>query len=160
MDNSSAPGIDVGGRRVRRRRRRPAPAKQATHEKPAKEKVLGGTPKDNPDDDNCTEAPSKPAPLTRPSEIEYTQEARANGIEGRLILRITVGADGIVTDVEVQGSVDAGARRGRGRGGQDVDASSRRCAAASRWPAASSRWRAASSSETDAAPRSLRRSRS
>ena len=69
--------------------------------------MLGGTAKGNPDEDNCTEAPSKPAPLTRPSEIEYTQDARANGIEGRLILRITVGADGSVTGVDVQGSVEA-----------------------------------------------------
>ena len=69
--------------------------------------MLGGNPKDNPEEDNCTEAPSKPSPLTRPSEIEYTQEARANGVEGRLILRITVGADGSVADVQVQGSVDA-----------------------------------------------------
>lgn len=106
MDNSSAPGIDVGPKGPVSPKAA-GPAKQATHEKPAKEKVLGGTQKGNPDDDNCTEAPSKPAPLTRPSEIEYTQDARANGIEGRLILRITVGADGSVTNVDVQGSVDA-----------------------------------------------------
>jgi protein TonB len=105
MDNSSAPGIDVGPPKGAKPKEQGGAAKQATHEKP-KEKVLGGTTKGNPEDDNCTEAPSKPSPLTRPSEIEYTQEARANGVEGRLILRITVGADGSVTDVQVQGSVD------------------------------------------------------
>lgn len=58
------------------------------------------------EEDNCTEAPSKPVPAQRPSEIEYTQEARANGIEGRLVLKITVGADGSVVSVEVLSSVD------------------------------------------------------
>lgn len=105
MDNSSAPGIDVGPKGPVAPKAN-GPSKQATHEK-AKEKVLGGSAKGNPEDDNCSEAPSKPSPLTRPSDIEYTQEARANGVEGRLILRIIVGADGSVVGVEVQGSVDA-----------------------------------------------------
>jgi TonB family protein len=45
-------------------------------------------------------------PVNRPSEIEYTQDARANNVEGRLVLRITVGADGAVADVVVEKSVD------------------------------------------------------
>ena len=106
MDNSNAPGIDVGPRGPVQPKQNGAASKQATHDKP-KEKVLGGSSKGNPEEDNCTEAPSKPSPLTRASDIEYTQEARANGVEGRLILRITVGADGAVMDVQVQGSVDA-----------------------------------------------------
>jgi protein TonB len=105
MDNSSAPGIDVGPPKGAKQTQT-GPAKQAvSHEKP-REKVLGGNPKDNPENDNCTEAPSKPVPQTRPSEIEYTQDARANGIEGRLVLKIVVGADGSVIDVQVQSSVD------------------------------------------------------
>lgn len=104
MDSSDAPGIAVGPKKGEAQKPSAA-SKQASHEKP-KEKVLGGSAKGNPEDDNCTEAPSKPQPLTRPSEIEYTQEARANGVEGRLILRIVVGADGAVADVQVQGSVD------------------------------------------------------
>ncbi|MCU1277589.1 MAG: uncharacterized protein JWM53_1135 [bacterium] len=106
MDNSNAPGIDIGPKGPTQPKQNGAASKQTTHEKP-KEKVLGGSSKQNPEEDNCTEAPSKPSPLTRPSDIEYTQEARSNGVEGRLILRITVGADGAVTDVQVQGSVDA-----------------------------------------------------
>jgi TonB family protein len=105
MDNSSAPGIDVGPKGPVQPKQNGAAAKQTTHDKP-KEKVLGGSSKQNPEEDNCTEAPSKPSPLTRPSDIEYTQEARSNGVEGRLILRITVGADGSVIDVQVQGAVD------------------------------------------------------
>lgn len=105
MSNDSGPGIDVGPKKGEAPKTS-APKHDASHEK-AKEKVLGGSAKGNPEDDNCTEAPSKPSPLTRPSEIEYTQDARANGIEGRLILRITVAADGSVADVQVQGSVDA-----------------------------------------------------
>lgn len=104
MSNDSGPGIDVGPKKGEAPKSQAA-RREAAHE--AKEKVLGGSVKGNPEDDNCTEAPSKPQPLTRPSEIEYTQEARSNGIEGRLILRIVVGADGAVADVQVQGSVDA-----------------------------------------------------
>lgn len=58
------------------------------------------------EDKPCSEAPTKPAPANRSREIEYTQDARANGIEGRLVLKIIVGADGSVTDVIVVNSVD------------------------------------------------------
>jgi protein TonB len=58
------------------------------------------------EEDTCTEAPSKPVVLTRSTDIEYTQDARANGIEGRLILKIVVGADGSVEKVDVVSSVD------------------------------------------------------
>jgi protein TonB len=108
MGNDDGPGISLGGK---------GPAKPAGPAQPGaggkqaggalkKDKVLA--PKDdNPEEDTCTEAPSKPAPLQKPSEIEYTQEARANGIEGRLVLRVTIGADGSVIKVEVVSSVDA-----------------------------------------------------
>ncbi len=105
MSNDTGPGIDVGPKKGEAQPKSTAPKPQTSKEKP-KEKVLGGTVKGNPEDDNCTEAPSKPVPQTRPSEIEYTQEARANGVEGRLILRILVAADGSVADVQVQSSVD------------------------------------------------------
>ncbi|HEY6035314.1 MAG TPA: TonB family protein, partial [Kofleriaceae bacterium] len=48
----------------------------------------------------CTEPPGKPEPATK-TEIEYTEEARAAGIEGRLVLEVTVDADGNVTAVKV-----------------------------------------------------------
>ena len=38
---------------------------------------------------------------------EYTDAARAAGIEGRLVVRIFVGADGSVAKVDVVTSVDA-----------------------------------------------------
>lgn len=102
-NEDSTPGIDVGGKG-------PATAKPAApsekREKQAQKKEKAISPKDNPEEDNCTEAPSKPQPLTRPSDIEYTQDARANGVEGRLVLRITIGADGTVADVQVQSAVD------------------------------------------------------
>ena len=104
MDNSSAPGIDLGGKGPSQPKAT-APQKRE-HEKPKEEKVLGAHAKGNPEDDNCTEEPSKPAPLTKPNDIEYTQEARANGIEGRLILRLTIAANGTVADVQVMSSVD------------------------------------------------------
>lgn len=52
----------------------------------------------------CAEEPSKPEPVFK-QEIEYTAAARAEGIEGRLKLRFTVGADGAVTKVDVLDAV-------------------------------------------------------
>lgn len=107
MDNSDAPGIDVGGKGPAQPKgpaaKGPATA-GAPREKLKKEKAAAAG--DNPEEDNCTEAPSKPAPVTRPSEIEYTQDARANNVEGRLVLRVTIGADGAVADVVVEKSVE------------------------------------------------------
>jgi protein TonB len=107
MGNDDGPGIALGGPVAPKKE---GPAQQQAPEKRApivkKEKVVA--PKnDNPEEDTCSEAPSKPAPLQRPSEIEYTQEARANGVEGRLVLKITIGSDGSVLKVEVVSSVDA-----------------------------------------------------
>jgi protein TonB len=105
LGNSDGPGIDVGGPA------RPAqPAQEKSQEKiktaplVKKEKII--IPKDSPEADTCTEAPSKPVPV-RSSEIGYTTEARASGVEGRLVLRITVAADGSVEKVDVVKSVDA-----------------------------------------------------
>lgn len=55
-------------------------------------------------DERCTEEPSKPEPVFK-TEIEYTATARAEGIEGKLKLRVIVGADGSVTSVDVLSSV-------------------------------------------------------
>ena len=107
MSNDDGPGIAIGGPVAPVKKGPAAPAPTTGEKRPAvkKEKVLG--PKaDNPEEDNCTEAPSKPVPVQRPNEIEYTQDARANGIEGRLVLKITVGADGSVLKVEVVSSVE------------------------------------------------------
>jgi TonB family protein len=53
----------------------------------------------------CEEEPSKPVPVFKP-DIEYTNEARAAGVEGRLVLHLVIGADGSVTNVVVVASVD------------------------------------------------------
>ncbi len=53
----------------------------------------------------CTEPPGKPEPTLK-TDIEYTEEARAAGIEGRLVLEVTVDADGNVTAVKVITGVD------------------------------------------------------
>jgi len=52
----------------------------------------------------CTEAPTKPVPVFK-VKPEYTTQARAEGIEGMLVLRLTVGRDGSVTQVDVLKSV-------------------------------------------------------
>ncbi|MDB4956083.1 MAG: uncharacterized protein JWO36_3652 [Myxococcales bacterium] len=53
----------------------------------------------------CTEPPGKPEP-TMKTDIEYTEEARAAGVEGRLVIKVTVDADGNVTNVQVVNGVD------------------------------------------------------
>jgi protein TonB len=55
-------------------------------------------------EEHCAEEPSKPEPVYK-TEIEYTAAARAEGIEGKLKLRVVVGADGAVVSVEVLASV-------------------------------------------------------
>jgi TonB family protein len=55
----------------------------------------------------CLEEVTKPAPIFRP-DLPYTDEARKSGIEGRLRLKITIGADGAVSKVDVIKSVDPG----------------------------------------------------
>lgn len=55
-------------------------------------------------DENCHEEPTKPEPVFK-TEIEYTHAARAEGIEGKLKLRVTVAGDGSVANVEVLSSV-------------------------------------------------------
>jgi protein TonB len=112
MGNDDGPGIAIGG---------PAPKgpqqqqkkddgggqKSAGSSGPAKKDKVLGVKNDNPEEDNCTEAPSKPVPLQKPNEVGYTQEARANGVEGILKLRLVIGADGSVVEVSVLKSVDA-----------------------------------------------------
>jgi len=55
-------------------------------------------------EEHCTEEPSKPEPVFK-TEIEYTAAARAEGVEGKLKLRVVVGADGSVMSVDVLSSV-------------------------------------------------------
>jgi protein TonB len=54
----------------------------------------------------CTEEPTKPEVISK-VEIEYTDQARADGVEGKLKLRLTIGSSGDVTSVEVLASVNA-----------------------------------------------------
>lgn len=60
----------------------------------------------------CIEEPTKPEPIFK-QEIEYLAQARADGIEGKLKLRLTVGVDGSVVKVDVleslSGEMDAAA---------------------------------------------------
>jgi periplasmic protein TonB len=85
----------------------PAPAKPKPAAAPVKAPIKSDHP-DHPSTDDagaCTEPPGKPEPTLK-TDIEYTEEARAAGIEGRLVLKVTVDAQGSVTDVTVVTSVD------------------------------------------------------
>jgi protein TonB len=107
---TNEPGMDMGtGARPREevKPRGPAPAKP----RPAAVPVKAPIKTDHPDSaatdgaGACTEPPGKPEPTLK-AEIEYTDEARAAGLEGRLVLRVTVDASGSVTDVVVVAGVD------------------------------------------------------
>jgi protein TonB len=52
----------------------------------------------------CEEEPSKPEPVFK-TEIEYTAQARSEGIEGKLKLKLIVGRDGSVMQVDVLSGV-------------------------------------------------------
>jgi periplasmic protein TonB len=52
----------------------------------------------------CAEEATRPEPVFK-QEIEYTAQARAEGVEGKLKLRLTVGVDGSVVRVDVVESV-------------------------------------------------------
>lgn len=54
----------------------------------------------------CGEEPTKPEPVFK-QEIEYTAQARAEGVEGKLKLRLTIAANGSVSRVDVMESVSA-----------------------------------------------------
>jgi protein TonB len=107
MTNDSGPGIGIGPPKPSSQKPgQAAPSGAGGGQKGGgleKKKAVRG--EDNPEEDNCTEAPSKPVPVQR-SEIEYTQEARSNNVEGRLVVRITVGADGSVLKVELMQKLD------------------------------------------------------
>jgi protein TonB len=104
LGDADGPGIDVG---VPKRAPEVAP-KALGPAGPAQKRGPREVKRpDAPAEEECHEEPTKPEPLARP-EIEYTQAARAAGIEGRLVLRLTVGADGSVAKADVVSSVDAG----------------------------------------------------
>jgi protein TonB len=56
-------------------------------------------------DEPCNEEPTKPVAVYR-VDLEYTAAARTEGIEGKIKLKVTIAADGSVSDVEVLSSVE------------------------------------------------------
>lgn len=88
----SAGGMAVGGLTRERVDPRPAPRSPSRVDAPAREQP-------------CLEEPTKPT-LVRSTEIEYPPRAREEGVEGRLVLRVLLGEDGTVRDVEVLSSVE------------------------------------------------------
>jgi len=106
---SNEVGMDIGTGQRRQGEVKPAPAPAPARPKPAParapthvEHAEGAT---TDSAGACSEPPGKPEPTLK-TEIEYTEEARAGGIEGRLVLRVTVDATGQVTDVVVVAGVD------------------------------------------------------
>jgi protein TonB len=83
---------------------------------------LGETGGGGASDGPCTEEPSKPVVVFK-ADLEYTVAAKTDGIEGKIKLKLTVAADGSVSEVDVLESVEpaldavavAGARQWRFR---------------------------------------------
>lgn len=84
-----------------------APTQQPT-KRVAESRSLTATPAAQaPEADGCAEPAGKPKPLSMPRP-EYTAEARAAAIEGKVRLEITVDENGVVTNVRVIESLDPG----------------------------------------------------
>jgi len=82
-----------------------APTKVASMDaEPRKRRIHELGPGGPSNEEHCTEEPSKPEPVFK-TEIEYTAAARAEGIEGKLKLKVVIGADGSVLSVQVLASV-------------------------------------------------------
>ena len=109
--SNSGPGIDVGAGSGETKPK--TPGDNDTHKAEAVKKPTAvKKPEDTGDAHDigegpapCTEDATKPEPIQK-TDIEYTEEARANGVEGRLVLKITIDENGAVTDVSVASSVD------------------------------------------------------
>src|SRR4051812_896424 len=84
-----------------------APVKVASVDPMAPRRRLHEPGSPNQVEEACDEEPSKPAVVYK-TDIEYTAAAKAEGIEGKLKLKLTIGADGSVVDVEVVASVEPG----------------------------------------------------
>jgi periplasmic protein TonB len=95
-------GLSVGGLT-----HNPAPHAAAAPSQPPARTGPVNPPPPPPEEDPCTETPSRPVPLVRTTEIEYTAQARTDGVEGRLVLTVFVAADGSVMRVEVANAVEA-----------------------------------------------------
>jgi len=104
MSNADAPGVALPPHEAPAESAPSVRAGPTVAEAPAKDKVLGA-PKSAAATDECAEVPTKPVPVSRPSSIEYTTQARADGAEGRLVLSITVAADGSVAGVALKSGV-------------------------------------------------------
>src|SRR5262249_33940282 len=106
---TTGPGVDVGGTEVKG----PKPGQQdalkptAVKKPTAVQKPHEAEPEHTAGDGPapCTEDATKPEPIQK-TDIEYTEEARANGVEARLGLKITIDENGAVSDVAVASSVD------------------------------------------------------
>ena len=106
MSNEVGMDMGTGGKPRDEIKPGPAAAKPRPAAAPVKTPIKPAAPDGATDHAGaCTEPPGKPEPTLK-TDIEYTEEARAAGIEGRLVLKVTVDASGAVTDVVVVTSVD------------------------------------------------------
>jgi protein TonB len=98
-------GMETGGPKTPDGGKPTEGAKPKAAAAPVKTPIHVAPPPSEQGGEACTEPPGKPEPASK-TEIEYTEEARAAGIEGRLVLEVTVDADGNVTAVKVITGVD------------------------------------------------------
>jgi len=89
--DDSGGGLEVGGGRVA------VPESRLRSKQPRASGLGGEAP--------CLEEITKPVPIFK-ADLPYTDEARKSGIEGALTIKVSVGADGAVSRVDVLKSVD------------------------------------------------------
>jgi protein TonB len=99
-----ATGVQMGNEPAVRGAEATVPLRQSSPPPPVQKDLSAK--KSSRADETCTEPPTKPVPRSKPSLIEYTPKARADGIEGRLLLRVSVGANGQVDDVAIENGVE------------------------------------------------------
>jgi protein TonB len=103
--SNDGPGMDMGGPAKDPNAGRKDPNAAETKPKAVKPVVKTDSGGGSQGEQACTEEPTKPEVINK-VEIEYTDQARADGVEGKLKLRLTIGASGDVTNVEVLASVN------------------------------------------------------
>jgi protein TonB len=77
----------------------------APHGEQPGQRLAPPAPPQKKEDDPCEAPDTKPKPLGS-LQVEYPDKARADGVEGRIQVKIVVGADGAVRDVQVVQSIE------------------------------------------------------
>lgn len=108
MSNDDAPGgIALAPRGAAAKAAAAAPTRVASAVTESRRQHMREATTVGGEDAPCNEDATKPVPIAKQPDIELTAAARTDGVEGRLILNLTIGPDGTVTGVRVSKSLSA-----------------------------------------------------